>query len=231
MKKIIFALLICCIFMLNSCTAEEFRHSYSIRDALRISAWVFDESIEGNYYYDDDTIYVFEVLRLNEVRLIAPIGSAGMENLNIFFEFDGIIEVISADKDIQLSWDNNLSPWFDDRGMQEREFGFEHRFPFQGHLAINPFGSHRGTRVVTSCSELYLIEFEVGTVYYLNINAYRFANENAAVIRAQLRLVQLEDTNRRGADTDSSPCFSIELISYEFSDRYRIMEEIWDDED
>ena len=230
MKKIILALLICCMFLLNSCTAEEFRHSYSIRDALRISAWVFDETIEGNYYYDDDTIYEFERLKLNEVRLLAPMSALGMENLNIFFEFDGIIEVISADRDIQLSWNNNLSPWVGG-SMQGRVFGFEHRFAIQGYLAMNPLGSGRGSRVVTSWSEVYLIEFEVGTAYYLNVNAYRFANENAAVIRAQLRLVQLEDTHRFGGDTNRSPCFSIELISYEFSDRYRIMEEIWDDED
>ena len=45
MKKIIVALL-ACIFLLNltSCDADEITHSHNIMDALRISAWVLDES-------------------------------------------------------------------------------------------------------------------------------------------------------------------------------------------
>ena len=49
MKKIILSLLTLVILLsVNSCADEETDQNYSIKDALKISAYVFDETIEGS---------------------------------------------------------------------------------------------------------------------------------------------------------------------------------------
>jgi len=239
MKKIIFVLMaVMVLASLSSCTPEELRQSYSIRDALKISAWVFDENVEGNYYHDDDAVYTLEVLKLNEVRLMAPIVNAiDMKNLNIHLKFDGIIEVVSEDKAVQLSANERFSAWH--RGEADalnRTFGFNKRLSYEGYVAANPL-------VVSTQGDLYyrnldiggetinLLPFKVGSEYILNVNAYRFENQKSPIIRAQLKLVQLEDTTTTlFPRKDSSPCFSVELISYEYNEIRALMDDIWDDE-
>lgn len=47
MKKIIIALLVGIILLsVSSCVAENQEYSYSIKDALKISAWILDEDYE-----------------------------------------------------------------------------------------------------------------------------------------------------------------------------------------
>ena len=229
MKKLILALLTGIILLnFNSCKGEDLSYSYNIKDALRISTWLFDESMEDNVYYgDDDAVYVFERLKLNEAQLMMPIASADMTNFNIFFEFDGIVEVISEDRDTQLSLGNPLKPWHRGEDPHARTHGFNVRLPYEGFIAIIPLGSRHGT--VVEDGGVQRLQFYIDREYYLTVNAYKFDNEETPIIRAQLKLVQLENIDF--PMEDSSPYFSIELISYEYSDIYRLLDEIWDDED
>jgi len=232
MKKIIIAL-IAGIFLLSvgSCANENQEYSYNIKDALKISAWVFDETIKGNVYGERDTVYTFERLELNEVRLMTPMVHSEMEtvNLDIFLEFaDGTFEVISEDKDVQLSFNNPLYPFRRSEGYgDQRIYGFEISLPNEGFISANPLGSNRGHTYIYDGIEL--LPVLVGRKYYLTVKAYKFDNTQSPVITAQLRLIQLDESNTNSA-FGIGP-FSIELISYEYSDMYKMMDEIWDDED
>ena len=228
-KKIITIFTATVLLSLVSCEAADVEYSYSIRDALKISAYIFDENVPGNYYHDDETVYGLEALKLNEARLIAPIGAINMINLNIHLKFDGIIEVISENEDVQLSFNYKLTPWYVGEvygNTGSRVFGFSAKLPYEGYIALNPLGSNRGSIWGDTGNWL---AFKIGSEYYLDVNAYKFENEKSPVIRAQLKFVQLEDTTSH-EDKDRSPCFSIEMVSYEYSDMYKIMDEIWDDE-
>ena len=105
MKKIIFALL-AGIFLLNlsSCANENQEYSYSIKDALKISAYLFDENSGEDYfvynksgaldYNPEESVYTLEQLKMNEVRVMCPMDFNNIISLAIHFEFDGIIEVM-----------------------------------------------------------------------------------------------------------------------------------------
>jgi hypothetical protein len=98
----------------------------------------------------------------------------------------------------------------------------------KGFISFNPLGSHRGS--LRSAGANWL-PYELGREYYLSVNAYKFDNEQSPIIKAQLKLIQLEDKSESGHAEKRSGCFSIELISYEYSDIYRLLDEIVDDED
>lgn len=243
MKKIIIALL-AGILLLNliSCANENQDYSYNIKDALKISAYLFDENSGEDYFvYDEATkqykyntkeeLYSLEQLEINEVRLLLPLWTSALNliNLNIHFEFDGIIEVISADEDVQLSVNNPLVPFLlEEEGVNDskRSYGFEFKLINEGFIAMNPLGSHRAHLFAVGW-----LPYSPDREYYLDVNAYKFANEQYAVIRARLRLVQLEDKAVGGHAEQSSMSYSIELISYEYSDMYKIMYEIDDEEE
>ena len=264
MKKIIIALLAVIILLsLSSCADEETDQSYSIKDALKISAWVLDESIEGDvdwiivwleeesYGYPADTvdgverddIYALERLNLNEVRKLAPLNRYG-HNLNILFEFDGIIEVEEHEEEsIQLSYDGNNPSQFESSGNNSVYGSF--KVPREVYVNVCPLGryfdlSDRKTNIRSYAR----IESE----YYLYINAYKFDNEESPVIRAKLKFVVLEDKTKQPdsygiiSSVDSkyfdgipyeeqSRFLSIEVVSYEYSDMYRLMDEIVDDDE
>jgi hypothetical protein len=242
MRKIIIVLLAGIILLsLNSCAGEEQEASYTIKDALKISAYVFDENSGedyfvlhemGHYYYnEDDALYQLEQLKLNEVRLIPPVTGTEIKNmylLNIFAEFDGIIEVISENEDVHLSRNNNLTPYYKDENQAGRTFGFSAKFVRQGFFAANPLADDdilTHVRKDPHSAGVWYIAGIPGQEYYLNVNVYKFDNEQTPVIKAQLKFVVLEDK----VDV-LSKCFSIELISYEYSDMYRLLDEIVDDE-
>ena len=242
MKKIIIALSTGIILLsLASCADEETDQSYSIKDALKISAYVFDENSEedyfvlhemGHYYYnEDDTLYQLEQLKLNEIRLLPPVSGAEIKNmglLNIFVEFDGIIEVISENEDVHLSRNNNLTPYYEDESQAGRTFGFSAKFVRQGFFSANPLVDDEiltHVRKDPQSAGLWYTAGIPGQEYYLTVNAYKFDNEQTPVIRVQLKFVVLEDKTNV-----SSRCFSVELVSYEYSDMAKLLDDIVDDE-
>jgi len=239
MKKIII-ILFTAILLLNlvSCAAKE--AEYNITDALKISAWVFDENSGKDYfiyhestdrfsYNLDDDVYVFDRLKMNEVRLLPPLlfgGLKEMVNLNIFFEFaDGFVEVISEDQDVQLSVNNPLEPFYL-RESSGRTYGFDIKVPYEGYITLHPFG---GSGHIMGGAGIGFWPHKIGREYYLTVNTYKFANEKSTVITARLRIVELEDKDYMAAPFNKTSCFSIELISYEYSDMYKMMYDIDED--
>jgi len=265
MKKIIIVLIAGIIFLnLNSCAAENQEYSYSIKDALKISAWVVDENIDEDGYWTEDEYYVYhgywteksteriinsheedifvlEQLKLNEVRTMVPMGHL-MSNLNIYCKFDGMIEVETDDEYIRLT--NVSNPY--DTCMEYKSI----KWPLELCANICPLDKYYAPGVTM----IMLGDTEVGREYYVNVNAYKYENdvdssiieskilipkrEQSPIIRAKLKLVVLEDKAppnsedfRRLNKKGRSRFLSIELISYEYSDVYIILDELWDVED
>jgi hypothetical protein len=226
MKKIIIALLVVIILLsFASCIDEETEQSYSIKDALKISAYVFDETIDGNVYYDFNTVYDLEQLKMNELRSMAP-NTNDVRYLEMFLEFDGIIEVIAENEDIQLSINNTLTRWHSDESIySERIDTFTTKFSRKGFVSLSPlFGE-----LIGRVGGIYGWTGEVGAERYLNINAYKFDNEKTPVIRARVKLVALEDSEYT-PDPIKGFGYSIEVVSYEYSDMAKLLDDIVDDE-
>jgi len=251
MKKIIFALFTV-IIMLNftSCTRET--EGYSIRDALKISMWVFDETIDGNDYRAEDAVYTFEQLKLNEVKILPPYNRStidggfysfmNMSGLNIFVEFDGVIEVVAEDEYFRLSRNKNLTPLYMDMETREMDtskivLGYSAEFAIQGFINALPVYTEKNRHQIPTNIPKGGSGPE-GTETYLSINAYKFDSEEVPVIRARLKLIVFyspahpEFNHEHPYDFyDWSLWESIELISYEYSEIYKFMDDIWDDED
>ena len=202
MKKIIIVLLAGILLLVfNSCTDPETNYNYSIKDALKISAFLFDENCGEDYFvyrdeyggyqynYDED-VYELKNLKLNEISLMAPFDFFG-SNLSISFEFDGIIEVIAENKDVQMYVNpKNLTEPITNT-MGNEPYGFEMKVLNEGFISFNPLSSNRGHLWSDGLSWL---PYQLGREYYLNVNAYKFDNEQSPIIKAQLKLVHTNPT-------------------------------------
>ena len=247
MKKIIIVLL-AGIFLLNfnSCVDSGVNKDedwFDIDDTLKISAFLFNEdagedyfildewglyayNINENVYGEKDGLfYVPERLKLNEVRLMYPItfwgkAAGDMINLNILFEGNGEIEIISEDQDVQLSYDRGQPslPFISNMGGAQRQRGFEMRIPSHPSgvfIAAVPLGSHRGDLVMDGkAGNPKISEYYTGREYFLTVNRYSSDTTGIPVVTARLKLTQLEDMTAYPYFT-SSGVFSIEMISYE----------------
>jgi hypothetical protein len=137
--------------------------------------------------------------------------------LKIFVEFNGIIEIIAENNDMLLAFGTT---WGHDAKLAVEGF-------FNASLIPDEYVGTENSSI------LHLFADKVGTERYLTVNAYRFENEDTPIIKAQLKLVLIEDrlANMNGNKGFSRRCFSIELISYEYSDIYKLLDDIVDDED
>lgn len=179
MRKLIAPLFTIIILLnCNSCKYEDLGQTYSIKDALKISAYVFNDETGGDYFIDyeyekDETLYTIKQLNLNEAGLLHPMTYRNAD-FNVRIEFDGIIEVISEDEDIYITFD----PKRPDEPLTSFDYseieGFEIKYPYEGFIDIQPLGAHCYRSLPYDISELpYLL----GREYYLTINAYKFDNE------------------------------------------------------
>jgi len=223
---------------------------FVVEDTLKISAFLFDEDAgedyfiineQGEYEYNiNDTVYIKnegdffnslmnyepERLKLEEARLLYPIAGFGasgdMININLFFEFNGVLEIISEQNDVQLSF-NSSAPFLPFQagiaGGGAREYGFKLMVPSNINgvfISVNPLGSNTGAIViggeVGGQADRFL--HYIGRTYYLTINRYVNEEETTGmpIVSAQLKLTQLEDEYW---GSDASGKFKIELISYE----------------
>jgi len=180
----------------------------------------FDESIEGNIYNQQDTVYTLERLELNEVKLSPPLGLE-VFSVPLFIEFNGTVEVTSENEDIYM-YSSHAPNWVDPTKAVGADSGSQNsvKIAVERYVNFNPLPTpiatfHGGSR------------FGTITEWYLNVNAYSFDNEDSPIIRAQLRILDIRDTHEQATDYK---CFSVELISYEYSDIYKFMDEIVDDD-
>lgn len=210
MKKIILILL-SCIFLLNinSCKVSG-EINYDIREALKIKTWVLDKSREGTgywvtdnkfpnegYWVDESTTQmvadeVFELdrLKLNDVRVMAPLGYMTMKNLNILVEFNGIIEVEIEDENeyILLSYNEN-NPSIPGITLDKQISAGSVKSALSFYVNVCPLGfSHSGTAIVSPVTK-------TNSEYHLIVKAYKFVNEEVPYATARLKLVALEESN------------------------------------
>lgn len=161
---------------------------------------------------------------------MAPvIGIMNLCNLNIYFEFEGgLIEIISEDKDIQLSIGELLEPWTSLYVGDSRTYGWNISIANKGFIAALPLGSGYGSSNWAQEDKIPVNGY-IGREYYLTVNAYGLDSDKAPVVKAKLKLVQLEDKQEINRSEKTSRMFSIELVSYEYSDMYKMMEDVADD--
>jgi hypothetical protein len=158
---------------------------------------------------------------------MAPLSYFKMPNLNIFFEFEGVIGVEVEDEYIQLSYNakNPSQPGMGPYG--------NFKWPLEVYANVCPLDEYSlvGEAKIRNTAK-------IGSEYYLNISAYKFGNEETPIIKARLKLLVIDDkTPPEGEDFFGIPAkyrsrfLSIELVSYEYSDVYRILDEIGDEGD
>ena len=222
MKRICFLMTsLLMIFVLVSCNKDDTPVT-SIKDALKISAYVYNE---------DGETWSFQQLRLNEPKELVPTyvlqnyEDLRMVNFNLHFDYeDGICIVSVPNRDVQLSVGRNGGIWKHGEDMSTRVYDFQndHQLTLSraGYMAVAPYGfSNHNLWVSGKDTILQNFEPYIGQEYYLTVKACDF--EQNPVITAQVKLTSLEDR----ADLEGeSRHFSIEIVSYEYSDFYKMME-------
>ncbi|MBE6611550.1 MAG: hypothetical protein E7632_03560 [Ruminococcaceae bacterium] len=242
MKKIMILLLITALAFANCSCFFEAEEEESILDALKISAWVLDEELEGTGYWayeklanghgywvsndgkevDSDSVFVYEQLEVGKPRVCAPLGYNHSHNLLIFLDFEGTVQVETDDpSDTTLRLAYSLSdPMNPSLGNWTEENAFRARAPMA--VGVCPTGNFTNAgRIVTSDTP---VDYE----YYINVTAYE--EDNTPLIMARIKLTVLEDPHypyREVSFWSKSPnevrsrFLSIELVEYEFSDVYK----------
>ena len=225
-----------------------------IKDELKISAYLLGEEFEDSGYwaysedmqyknfgywvsddgrqYDDDEVFALERLEVGEVRTLAPLGYNGTHNITLWFECDDIIEFTSEqaeDYTVQVSYSLKdpdeplLTNW-------TTADNFRMRGP--AAVSICPIGKFtQSDRVVTRVTL-------TGKEYNFTVKTY--SEDDSLIITAKLRLTVLEDeAYPNGEDAFRLSIFSpnevlsrflsIELVSYEYSDIYKLDESMYEE--
>ena len=200
--------------------AEEF----DIDEALIISAYVYNDTATPEKLAGGDSPPMsFGQLELGEKRYTA--FTSAMENINLRFDFDGgIIEVESEACDVQLTTGGEKRPWDYEGGYWERQRGAKLNVPDGGYIAVNPISSGRGFLgfdygdPVWDKSENY-----AGREHILVVRAYNLDDQLSPLVTAEIKLTQLGKPD--SPDEILTGYYAIELISYEYSDVYKLMDE------
>ena len=255
MKRLL-AMLISSVLLVSCGEYEPEENKVDIKEELKISAYLLGEEFEGNGYwaysedrkqypnfgywvsddgreYDDDEVFALEELEVGEVRTLAPLGYNSTHNITLWIECDDIIEFTSEqaeDYTVQVSYSLKdpdeplLTNW-------TTADNFRMRGP--AAVSICPIGKFtQSDRVVTQVTL-------TGKEYDFTVRTY--SEDNSLIITAKLRLTVLEDeAYPNGEDAFRLSIFSpnevlsrflsIELVSYEYSDIYKLDESMYEEE-
>ena len=242
MMKLLLIVILC--LNIVSCGEYEPEDVVDIRDELKISAYLLGEEFEDNGYwaysedmqypnfgywvsdnerqYDDDEVFALEELEVGEVRTLAPLGYNRMHNLNLFVDFEGYIEVETEpidDERIRLAYslDYPTEPW---RGNKTQENSFRVRAP----AAIEAYPIGKFTAAEALIQTFTLTEKE----YNITIK----------LVTAKIKLVALDDEHFPSeqfsnwvfaANEEKTRFLTIELVSYEYSDVYKLDESMYEE--
>ncbi len=218
MKKRLIPWILGILVLLTACTGNKSGDTQpvSIRDALQIKAYECDKETNTNTQV---------TLALNEPIIIRH-GGTDMNNINLQFCYEGgLCEVTSDDEDIQLSIGQNGGYWACGDLGDYRTYGFSFTVGHEGYVSAHPVSACGGwfsTAAQPELREEYLEArnaHNVGREYYMTVKAKDY---DTTMITARLKLVQLSDIHTKPEDHIGD--FTIELISYEYSDMYAIME-------
>ena len=235
MMKLLLIVILC--LNIVSCGEYEPEDVVDIRDELKISAYLLGEEFEDNGYwaysedmqypnfgywvsdnerqYDDDEVFALEELEVGEVRTLAPLGYNRMHNLNLFVDFEGYIEVETEpidDERIRLAYslDYPTEPW---RGNKTQENSFRVRAP----AAIEAYPIGKFTAAEALIQTFTLTE---------------------KLVTAKIKLVALDDEHFPSeqfsnwvfaANEEKTRFLTIELVSYEYSDVYKLDESMYEE--
>ena len=208
-------------------------------EALKISTFLYPEDISDSIDYHnatlselkalDDSRMEFDSLELGKERMIAYAGYNNTVGLNFKFVFEGgIVEIISEDKDVQMSVDEQCRLMTEGNARAERHYGYEIRIANSGYAALVPLGGCGGMVAYDNISVFpmqipnYPGPRGAGTEYYVKINAYEGSSTTAPKITAELKFTHL---GKSDAELYTSNFCSVELISYDYGDAYKLMEE------
>ena len=205
MKRILCLAILLCV--LCACRSEGDSGAVPMSEQFTISTYVYDESIDE---------YVLKPLALNEKRFLKE-GEAGGNNFHLYLTYEsGACQIISDNQDIEIT----PGVWpYGDLG-EFRVSNPEVTIAREGFVVVLPFSGagyhvYKGNRVQDSDFEGY-----TGCEFYLTVHAQDSVGNILAT--ARLKMVQLEDAALEEFGT--SNYFSIKMISYEYSDMYKMME-------
>ena len=251
MKRLL-AMLILSVLLVSCGEYEPEENKVDIKDGLKISAYLLGEEFEDNGYwaysedlqypnfgywvsdnerqYDDDEVFALEELEVGEVRTLAPLGYNRMHNLNLFVDFEGYIEVETEpidDERIRLAYslDYPTEPW---RGNKTQENSFRVRAP----AAIEAYPIGKFTAAEALIQTFTLTEKE----YNITIKAYDDGGD--LLVTAKIKLVALDDEHFPSeqfsnwvfaANEEKTRFLTIELVSYEYSDVYKLDESMYEE--
>ena len=196
----------------------------NIKDALAIFAYVYDDTATPEKLADGDSPPMsFGQLELGEKRYTA--FTSAMENINLRFDFDGgIIEVESEACDVQLTTGDEKRPWDYAGGEWERQRGAKLNVPDGGYIAVNPISSGRGFLGFDYGDPVWdMSENYAGREHILVVRAYNLDDQLSPLVTAEIKLTQLGYPD--SPDEIMTGYYAIELISYEYSDVYKLMDE------
>ena len=252
MKRLL-AMLILSVLLVSCGEYEPEENKVDIKDELKISAYLLNEDLEDSGYwaysedmqyknfgywvsdnerqYDDDEVFALEELEVGEVRTLAPLGYNRMHNLNLFVDFEGYIEVETEpidDERIRLAYslDYPTEPW---RGNKTQENSFRVRAP----AAIEAYPIGKFTAAEALIQTFTLTEKE----YNITIKAYDDGGD--LLVTAKIKLVALDDEHFPSeqfsnwvfaANEEKTRFMSIELVSYEYSDIYKLDESMYEED-
>ena len=200
--------------------AEEF----DIDEALIISAYVYNDTATPEKLADGEYIPAsFEKLELGKTWYTG--FNLEMENINLQFDFDGgTIEVESEACDVQLTAGDEKRPWDYEGGYWERQRGAKLNVPDGGYIAVNPISSGRGFLGFDHGDPDWdMSENYAGREHILVVRAYNLDDQLSPLVTAEIRLTQLGYPD--SPDEIMVGYYAIELISYEYSDVYKLMDE------
>ena len=200
--------------------AEEF----DIDEALIISAYVYDDTATPEKLADGEYIPAsFEKLELGETWYTG--FNLEMENINLQFDFDGgTIEVENEARDVQLTTGDEKRPWDYEGGYWERQRGAKLNVPDGGYIAVNPISSGRGFLGFDyGDPDWDMSENYAGREHILVVRAYNLDDQLSPLVTAEIKLTQLGYPD--SPDEIMVGYYAIELISYEYSDVYKLMDE------
>ena len=251
MKKIL-AILLLSVLLVSCGEYEPEENKVDIKDELKISAYLLNEDLEDSGYwaysedlqymnqgywvsddgreYDDDEVFAFEELEVGEVRTLAPLGYNRMHNLNLFIDFEGIVEVEPNPLDddrirLTYSLDFPTEPW---QGRTIEAESIRTSAPFT--LSVYPVGKNTNADRISSTFTLTDNEYD------LIIRAYDYSD--TLLVTAKIKLVALDDEHFPSeqfsnwvfaANEEKTRFLTIELVSYEYSDIYKLDESMYEE--
>ena len=108
----------------------------------------------------------------------------------------------------------------------------------QGFVTVAPIPEEETSRLAPETPFAFNLRNNIGRPYYLTVNAYRFGDENHPFISARLRIMAEDDGYPYRTILDDGSYYwayrqyvlTIEMVSYDFIDRYRLIYDIWDED-